>query len=101
MTNLDADHENDGEDHKHAGEDDVAGDPEQGGGDQLTLDVLNTGNLPPPHSPGGQTLPGSRVDPEDAAGAERQGGARLHVQETYNIIGTEVRTLNINNKAIN
>ena len=81
VTYLDPDHDKDGEEHEHAGEDDVAGGPEHGGGDDLTADVLDTGHLPPPHPPGGQALPGGGVDPEDAVWAEGPGGAGLHFEE--------------------
>ena len=81
VTYLDADHDKEGEEHEHAGEDDVAGGPEQGGGHELTADVLDTGHLPPPHPPGDKNLPGGGVDPEDATRAEGPGGAGLHFEE--------------------
>ena len=81
VTQFEAAAEKDCEDDRDAGEDDVAGDVEEGGADQTALDVPDAGELPPVRA--GVLAFHCHVDPEETVRVERLVWVESHVNVTW------------------
>jgi len=82
VANLEADHKEDDKEDEHAGEDDVAGEGERVRGNQLAVDVLDTGQLPPPGPPRQEAPAHCGVEPKEVVSPQGGGGARRDHEET-------------------